>query len=157
MSLTGTSGAMGPLPAAPTLGTAPALVAPGIFPRVSSLCARIKKHPGYTDAIGQDLDIIGAEQSFDPNTLKPAIKLELRAGRPWVLWTKGHATALEIWVDRGTGTFAQLAMDTEPDYADTAALPAPGQSALWKYKAIYRIGDEQVGQWSDVVSQTVQG
>ncbi len=34
---------------------------------------------------------------------------------------------------------------------------APGQTALWKYKAIYRLADEQVGQWSDVVSQAVQG
>ncbi len=153
----GTGTAMGPLPTAPTLGTAPALVAPGIFTRVSSLCARIKKHSGYTEAIGQDLDIIGAEQSFDPNTLKPLLKVELQAGHPAVLWPKGHADALEIHVDRGNGTFVFLAIDTVPDYVDTFALPAAGQTALWKYKAIYRIGDAQVGQWSDVVSQSVTG
>jgi hypothetical protein len=50
-----------------------------------------------------------------------------------------------------------LAIDTVPDYLDTYPLPAPGQTALWRYKAIYRIGDEQVGQWSDVVSQAVTG
>ena len=32
-----------------------------------------------------------------------------------------------------------------------------GQSALWKYKAIYRQGDDRVGQWSDVVSILVAG
>jgi len=32
---------------------------------------------------------------------------------------------------------------------------APGTSAVWNYKAIYRFHDEQVGQWSDVVSVTV--
>ncbi|MFZ4700565.1 MAG: hypothetical protein ACOYMG_11005 [Candidatus Methylumidiphilus sp.] len=26
---------------------------------------------------------------------------------------------------------------------------------IWNYKAIYRLHDEQVGQWSDVVSVTV--
>lgn len=153
----GTGTSMGALPAAPTLGTAPAAVAPGIFKRTASLVARIKNHPGYTDAIGQALDIIGAEQVFEPNTLKPILKIELQAGRPAVLWTKGQADALEIWVDRGTGTFVFLAIDTVPDYVDTFALPAPGATALWKYKAIYRINDEQVGQWSDVVSQAVQG
>jgi hypothetical protein len=30
-------------------------------------------------------------------------------------------------------------------------------SAVWKYKAIYRLNDEQVGQWSDVASISVMG
>ena len=38
------------------------------------------------------------------------------------------------------------------------ATPLPaGQSAAWKYKAIYRQGDECVGQWSEVVSIPVAG
>lgn len=153
----GTDSVMGAIPTAPTLDTAPALVAPGIFSRVSSLCARIKKHPGYTDAIGQDLDIIGAEQTVDTTHAKPVLKLELQAGKPNVKWTKGGFDGVEIWVDRGNGTFAFLAIDTVPDYLDTAALPAPGLTALWKYKAIYRLNDAQVGEWSDVVSLAVQG
>lgn len=36
-----------------------------------------------------------------------------------------------------------------------AALPAAGISAVRKYKAIYRLNDEQVGQWSDVASISV--
>jgi hypothetical protein len=36
-------------------------------------------------------------------------------------------------------------------------MPAAGQSALWKYKAIYRQTDERAGQWSDVVSIAVAG
>jgi hypothetical protein len=39
----------------------------------------------------------------------------------------------------------------------TAAMPPAGQSALWKYKAIYLQGDDRVGQWSDVVSIPVAG
>ena len=31
-------------------------------------------------------------------------------------------------------------------------LPATGTSAVWKHKAIYRLHDEQVGQWNDVLS-----
>ena len=153
----GTDPSLGPAPVAPTLGTAPAAVAPGIFKRLIALVARIKAHPGYTEAIGQDLNIIGAEQTLDTANAKPILKLELSAGRPNILWRKGGFDALEIWVDRGSGTFAFLAMDTIPDYLDTATLPAPGQSALWKYKAIYRLNDQQVGNWSDVVSIPVTG
>ena len=153
----GTDPSLGPAPVPPTLGTAPAAVAPGIFKRLTALVARIKAHPGYTEAIGQDLNIIGAEQTLDTANAKPLLKLELSAGHPNVLWRKGGFDALEIWVDRGSGTFAYLAIDTVPDYLDTAPLPASGQSALWKYKAIYRLNDQQVGNWSDVVSIAVQG
>jgi hypothetical protein len=52
--------------------------------------------------------------------------------------------------DELTVTFP--AVDTVPDYTDTAA-----QSALWKYKAIYRQGDDRAGQWSNVVSVAVAG
>ena len=36
-------------------------------------------------------------------------------------------------------------------------MAAAGQSALWKYKAIYLQADQRVGQWSDVVSIPVAG
>ena len=55
------------------------------------------------------------------------------------------------WVDRNDGNgFVFLVINTDP-----TPLPAPGTNAVWNYKAIYRLHDEQVGQWSDVVSVTV--
>jgi len=134
----------------------PAAVAANIFGRVAALVVRIKNHPGYTEAIGQDLGVIGAEETVDLHSLKPALKLTLQAGRP-VGWTKQGLDGVEIWVDRGTGTFAFLAIDAVPDYLDTAPLPAPGAGAVWKYKAIYRLNDEPVGQSSDVASLSVMG
>jgi hypothetical protein len=59
-------------------------------------------------------------------------------------------------VDRGDGKgFGFLAVDTVPDYVDTA--PIPPAAATWKYKVIYRLHDEQVGQWSAFVSLAVGG
>jgi hypothetical protein len=80
-----------------------------------------------------------------------------QTAHPSIGWTKQGMDGLEILVDRGTGAFAFLALDTIPDYLDTAPLPAPGTSAVWKYKATYRLADEQVGQWSDVVGISVMG
>jgi hypothetical protein len=65
--------------------------------------------------------------------------------------------ALEIEVDRGTGTFALLTIDTVPDYLDTAPLPPAGTNALWRYRAIYRLKDERVGHWSPVLEMAVKG
>src|ERR1035437_2721423 len=75
-----------------------------------------------------------------------------------IQWVKQGLDALELWVDRGDGKgFGFLAIDTIVPYVDTAALPAAGQSALWKYKGIYLQADERVGQWSDIVSLAVNG
>jgi len=149
-------GPLGAMPTAPALGPAPTMVPPDIFGRIAALVARIKKHPGYTEAIGNDLDIIGSEQAVDPGAMKPILKLTLEAGHPNVGWKKQGMDAIEIEVDRGSG-FVFLAIDTVPDYADTAPLPAAGASAVWKYRAIYRLDDERVGQWSDVASISVMG
>jgi hypothetical protein len=42
-------------------------------------------------------------------------------------------------------------------FEDSAPLPPPGTVALWKYPAIYRIRDNQVGQWSKVLEVSVKG
>jgi hypothetical protein len=134
----------------------PAAVDPGIIPRLSALAARIKTHKNYTPAIGQDLWLIGASQIIDPSTWKPALSIYSQAGHPVIVWPKGKASALEIWVDRGDGNqFVLFTINTEPNTTDTSPLPAPGAGAIWKYKAIYRLHDEPVGQWSDVISIAV--
>ncbi len=153
----GGDAALGPVPVAPTLGAAPATVAPGIFKRLTALVAHLKTHKNYTEAIGADLQITGTDQTVDLTALKPVLTVALDAGQVVVGWTKQGLTGVEIWVDRGDGKgFLFLAVDTIPDYTDTQPLPA-GQTALWKYKAIYHQGDDRVGQWSDVVSLPVAG
>ena len=146
------------VPAPPALGVAPTAVAPGIFVRAAAIANVIKSKSNYTVGDGNDLGIEGAESTFDPASMKPEIKLRLiEGGKPEIVWKKSGMDALEIWVDRGTGTFAFLAIDTVPNYTDTFTLPAAGATAIWKYKAIYRVDDAHVGMWSDVVSQTVTG
>ena len=149
---------LGNLPVAPVAVVPPPAVPANIFGRASALAVRIKKHPNYTDAMGQDLGIIGAEQVIDYNSLKPVLDLTVQAGHPNIGWTKQGTDGLELLTDRGDGKgFVYLAFDTVPDYLDTAPLPAPGASIVWKYKGIYRESDEQVGQWSDVSSLSVMG
>lgn len=149
----------GDWPVPPTLPQpVPSAVPPGIIPRLSGLVAHLKTHPKYTPAIGQDLWIVGVAQIIDPSTWKPILSIQNSAGHPIIAWTKAKASALEIWVDRGDDKgFAFLTINTQPNTNDPAPLPAPGTSAVWKYKAIYRYHDEQVGQWSDVISVTVGG
>jgi hypothetical protein len=141
-------------PQAPNL-PAPAQAVPlGIVPRLSGLIARIKTARNYTDAIGQDLSIVGTTQVIDPASWKPVIDISVTAGHPTIQWPKGTADSIEIWADRGDDKgFHFHTITTDPNYTDTTGGPAT--AALWKYKAIYRLRDEQVGNWSDVISVAV--
>jgi len=136
----------------------PPAVSPGVIARLAALAAHIKTHKNYTSAIGQDLWLIGSIQVLDTSTWKPILSIQNQAGHPIIVWSKGQASAIEIWVDRGDGhDFVLLTINTEPNTTDTTPLPAAGASALWKYKAIYHLHDELVGQWSDVISVSVSG
>ena len=145
-----------PRPQLPHLPVPARDVAPGIVPRLIALVSRLKTARNYNEAIGRDLQIIGAEQTVDTGDWKPALDLGIKAGHPVIKWPKGDADAIEIWADRDDGQGFRLATITSgTDYTDTSTRPASG--AVWKYKAIYRLRDAQVGQWSGVVSVAVGG
>lgn len=139
-------------PVAPAAAVAPTVVLPGILPRISMLVQRIKVSPAYTEAIGRNLGIIGQESIVNSSAMKPILNLSLKGGRVELKWTKGDSDALYIESDKGTGSWSFKAVASIPHFADTTQVTTP---AIWRYRVIYLIADEKVGQWSDVASITV--
>lgn len=128
----------------------------GIIPRLTNLVARIKSAVKYTEGIGQDLNIVGSALAINEGDAKPILDIAKKAGHPQILWSKGDADALEIWVDRNDDKgFGLFTIANSTRVPDNATLPATG--ATWRYKAIYRVKDEQIGEWSDVVTIAVGG
>ena len=128
----------------------------GIVPRLSNLVARIKAARNYTEAIGQDLNIVGTVQVMEIDAVKPIIEITTRGGHPIIQWSKGDADALEIWVDRNDERgFGLFTIANSPRITDTTPLPAT--PIHWKYKAIYRLKDAQIGNWSEVTPVAVGG
>jgi len=132
-------------------------VAPGIEARFRELARYMKAQSGYTPSVGEALGIEGSVQSGpDMSAFRPLLTLRFEGGQVIVGWGwQGQAKFLdliEIHVDRGSG-YVLLAYDTTPNYTDTTPPPAGG--AKWTYKAIYRVGDHRVGQWSDEASISV--
>jgi hypothetical protein len=118
---------------------------------------RIKAHQGYTTAIGQNLGIeISASQKIDLDNSQPTLKSVMRGGVVNLLWKKGKLDGILIEKDSGDG-FVTLDKDFHPDFIDNSVMPAQGQSAIWKYRAIYLMNDEKVGMWSDTITVTVSG
>ncbi len=140
-------------------GGQPAVVARpgGAINRIFDLIAEIKEADGYTPAIGTDLGAIGSGKTPpDFATLQPVIKATVAGNKVELDWTWGGNSQfldqLEIQVDRGNG-YQILTFDSTPGYTDTT--PHPATLARWKYRAIYRVNDTQVGLWSAEVSVTV--
>ena len=137
----------------------PAVVArpAGALNRIFDLVQEIKQSNTYSEAIGQDLRIIGTETGApDFAVLAPVLKVSISGGVVNIEWNwQGYGKfldMLEMQVDRGTG-WGPLTFDTTPGYTDST--PHPATLTLWKYRAIYRVGDHQVGQWSATVSVSV--
>lgn len=146
-------------PVDPVFPTAVAAVALGVEVRFRALVKTIKAHPNYNDAIGQTLGIEGPQQTGpDLSIIQPIIDAILSGNAVQVGWGWGGNSAfldmLELQVDRGSGWIV-LAFDTTPNYTDTTPLPAT--PTKWKYRAIYRVGDHQVGVWSNTVEIMVGG
>jgi hypothetical protein len=139
----------------------PAPVPAGIVPRFRRLVKRLKANSKFTDAMAKTLGIQGAEQTGpDLTSIQPDIEVSIVGDHVEVDWGwGGYANYLDmclIQVDRGDGKgFNDLCYDTTPGYNDTEDFPAT--PAKWTYRAIYRVDDANVGQWSKPVSLTVGG
>ena len=144
---------------APALPAGTVAVAPGALERLFDLIADIKTSGGYTEVIGKDLGIVGAEKTGpDLATIQPTITANIEGNIVAIGWTwQGFSDSLdmlELQVDRGQG-WVHLASDTTPGYNDTT--PFPATLTRWKYRAIFYVDDAQVGVWSQVVEVAVGG
>jgi hypothetical protein len=91
---------------------------------------------------------------------QPDIEATINGNRVEISWGwNGNSAFLdlcEIEVDRNDNKGSiLLTYDSTPNYVDTA--PFPATPTKWIYRAIYRVGDQRVGQWSKPVTVTVGG
>ena len=128
-----------------------------VYSFLVELIAFIKGQAHYTEAIGQTLNILPLKTpSVDLDSLQPMLSVKFVNDQPFLDWAKAGMEALEIEVDRGNG-FTLLTIDSHPGHLDTAPLPPAGTTALWRYRGIYRLKDQRVGQWSAVLEVAVKG
>ena len=119
----------------------------------------IKAHAGYTTAIGQQLGIIGDEDTADLTNAKPTLTLKgpVVAGDVKVDFNKSISDGVLIESKRGSETtFTFLTIDRELHYQDTRANLGAGPETR-QYRARYMLNDAPVGNWSDVLTVTVPG
>lgn len=147
------------LPTSPVIDNPPSVVMPGIFVRAAAIAQRIKKHRLYAESDGKDLGLVADKQKRDLNGIKPRFILRLtKGGQVEIVWYKQNMDGIEIYADyNNNGQFSFVDFKQRPNSIDKHPLPEAGQSAIWRYRLIYRYQDEQVGVFSDIVSIAVLG
>jgi hypothetical protein len=147
-------------PVAPVF-TPPAVpLTAGVMTLAATVGVGIKDSINYAEADGEAMGLEGAvivaghAGSVSPDLSKSRIA---SGGFNEIVWKKDRYTAIKILVDRHDGKGEVfLAIDTQPNYIDTVK-PAAGATAVYTYRGIYLLGDEEFGQWSQPFEITVRG
>lgn len=123
-----------------------------------SLANRLKAHAAYSEALGQQLGIVGPEDTTDLTSEKPTLTAEsVNPGNVTIGFNKSISDGVMIHSKRGGQTaFTMLAWDTRSPYVDNRSNLSAGPEDR-EYRAQYFVNDEPIGQFSDVLQVTVPG
>lgn len=125
--------------------------------RERAIIRRLKSASGYTDAIGQLLKIVGSDDTTDMTTAKVDLTATVEANDVALAFTKLKSDGVNLYSKRdGDADYVFLAHDTISPYIDNRDLLVPGKPEVRRYKAIYVVGDDETGYFSDEVVVTVQ-
>jgi len=131
---------------------------------IRKIARLIKAQPTYTEELGKLLGIVGDEHVVDLSDAKPTLSVKLEGGNRVVKFNKDDSDGIRLYSRvGGQGPFIFLAVDTESPYVDNRERFNNGQPTnpdgntsaptnVIEYQAYYILGDEQVGQASDIVS-----
>ncbi len=150
------------LPPLPTLPAGITGVKPGALQRTFDLVGIIKRKPGYTEAIGLDLGIVGPEAPPPPppgGVPPPRIFLTAIPGQTFEyarvkFYKDGHEYVV-IECRRGNGDFEELVQSNKSPYIDDRALLLPNQAEVREYRARFWDDGAPSSGWCDVAKVTV--
>lgn len=161
---TGTVGASplaAPIFNVPAIPVGTAAVIPGALNRLFDFVQKIKAvaPPGYTDAIGEDLGIIGPEENPDDHPV-PKFSLEGITGpggtaQVRINFFKYTHQGVYLESRRNGGAWEFLAIDTERPYLDERPLLVAGTPEVREYRMRYWDKGTPNGPWTDVAKITV--
>ncbi|HJQ31464.1 MAG TPA: hypothetical protein VJ866_04780 [Pyrinomonadaceae bacterium] len=145
----------GVIPPAPTLPAAPAVVPAGIVPRLRQLIARIKAAPGYTEAIGADLGIVGPDTSPSAPDKPTGKAIPLDGSRVRIEFNKAGFDGVQVESRyAGETVWQRLGTDNFSPYVDERPPVAADKPEVREYRLRFISRDEPVGDWSDIITAT---
>ena len=122
------------------------------------LARRIKAHPAYTPVIGDQMGLIGPDDTTDMTQQAPTLNATVKGGGVVeITFNKLNADGVHIYGQRdGDSGWVQLAKENYSPYVDNRPLLAAGKPETRKYKGIFVVADAEIGLESDVVEATAR-
>jgi len=120
------------------------------FPGLRNAIKRMKTSGSYTEAIGQDLGIIGSDSALPD---KPGLKAKARVNDVELSFTKKGLDGVNVYARlKGEASWTFLSRDTHSPYNDSRPLANAAIPETREYMCIGVMDDEEVGDPSDIVS-----
>ena len=113
----------------------------------------MKSTVAYTEAIGEDLGIVGDENDFDPLTFKTKLKAIEYTDHVEIQFVKSKTDGINIYSRlKGAVNWTFLAYDTSSPYIDNRPLAVPNVAETREYMGIGVIADAQLPLQSDILT-----
>jgi len=113
---------------------------------------------GMTDAIAAELQIVGTSSPFDAEGYKPQFTADVFSGFIRIRFKKLGADGIILNCRiKGTMGWKFVSRDTNSPYDDHTPLAVAGVAEVREYQAFGLLGDDQIGQPSDIVTVTFAG
>ena len=128
----------------------------GVNKRVRDAAVVFKRHPAYTQAIGEDLGIVPSTDGRAPSIrlaeTKPTFQSTMLPDKVRLDWVKGDSDGVVVQCKRGAeANFTTLDKDTKSPYDDARRNLTADQPETRIYRMRYLSADTEVGSWSDEV------
>ncbi len=119
----------------------------------------LKVNPLLTGQLSDELQIIGQQDNFNPETYQPDLtSVEAFSGFIRLKFTKKGVDGVKIYVRlRGETEWRLLIFDTNSPYDDHTPLKTAGVAEVRECRAFGVLHDEQIGHPSDIKSVTFAG
>jgi len=120
---------------------------------------QLKANPLFTDGMGAAMQIFTTGSVPDAASIKPTIKAAAERGHVRITGSKNYAETVNLYMRiAGTAAWTLIAPKRKKfPFDDQTPLKTPGVPEQREYMARGVIGDDEVGQDSDIVSATFAG
>jgi hypothetical protein len=123
-----------------------------------ALARRVKAHPNYASSLGVSFGIVSRRPELDPVNLQPALDAQAKpSGEVSIAYTKASTDGINVYGKYpGAVEWTLLGRSTRSPFVDRRPPREPGVAEEREYRALYVVADEQIGQWSGVITITTR-
>ncbi|MES2709771.1 MAG: hypothetical protein V4726_24450 [Verrucomicrobiota bacterium] len=126
-----------------------------------ALIAEIKTNPAFTDGMGAAMRIFSLSSGPKEGDIKPVLNALAERGHVRISGSKNYAETVNLYLRRKAGPVGEWTLigvkRKRFPFDDQTPLAVPGVPEEREYMARGVMGDDEVGQDSDIVSVTYAG